>query len=74
MKNRTDRAGANRPSHPTPTFKKEPLSDSRFQDLLSRAGAFFADAEREVEGERAAMIQEILQTLDRYGLTVADLK
>ncbi len=41
---------------------------------MSRAGAFFADAERDVEGERAAMIQEILQTLDRYGLTVADLK
>ncbi len=73
MKYRTDRAGANRPLHATPSFKKEPLSDARFQDLLSRAGAFFAEAERDVEGERAAAIQEILETLDRYGLTVADL-
>lgn len=73
MKYRTDRAGANRPSHATPSFKKEPLSDARFQDLLFRAGTFFADAERDVEGERATVIQEILETLDCYGLTVADL-
>ncbi len=74
MKYRTDRIRASKPSHATPTFKKEPLSDARFEDLLSKAGAFFAEAERDVEGERAAVIQEILETLDRYGLTVADLK
>lgn len=74
MKYRTVRAGANRPSHPTPTLKKEPLSDARFEELLSKAGTFFAEAERDVEGERAAVIQEIFKTLDRYGLTVGDLK
>lgn len=74
MKYRPDRTGANKPFHATPSFKKEPLSDDRFQDLLSKAGAFFAEAERDVEGERAAVIQEILQTLDRFGLTVVDLE
>ena len=51
-----------------------PLSDHRFQDLLSRASAFFAEAERDVEGERAQAIAEILQTLQRHGLTVEDLR
>jgi hypothetical protein len=50
------------------------LSDERFQTLLSKAGAFFAEAERDVEAERAAVIEEILQTLAIYGLTVDDLR
>lgn len=58
----------------TASPRKEPLSDTRFQDLLLKVGAFFAEAERDVEGERAAVIAEILQTLDRYGLTVEDLR
>lgn len=54
--------------------RKEPLSNARFQDLLSQAGAFFAEAERDVEGERSAVIAEILDDLARHGLTVDDLR
>lgn len=74
MKYRTERTGITRTPHPPPSPRKEPLSDTRFQDLLLKVGAFFAEAERDVEGERAAVITEILQTLDRYGLTVENLK
>lgn len=74
MKYRTERTGATRTPNTPPSPRKDPLSDTRFQDLLLKAGAFFAEAERDVEGERAAVITEILQTLDRYGLTVEDLK
>lgn len=57
-----------------PPERNDPLSDKRYQDLLSKAGAFFAEAQRDIEGERAAAIDEILQTLERYGLTVEDLR
>ena len=74
MKYRTERTGASRTPYAPPSHRKEPLSDTRFQDLLLKAGAFFAEAERDGEGERAEVIAEILQTLDRYGLKVEDLK
>lgn len=74
MKHRTDRAVATRPPRTAPSLKKEPLSDDQFQDLLAKAGAFFAEAERDVEVERAAAIQEILQAMDHYGLTVENLR
>lgn len=47
---------------------------SGFRILLSKAGAFFAEAERDVEAERVAVIAEILQTLALYGLTVDGLR
>lgn len=72
MKSSSERGGS-RWQKAAPVGRKEPLSDARFQDLLSKAGAFFADAERDVEGERLAVIAEIRETMQRYGLTVDDL-
>ena len=74
MKYRTERTGTTSTPHTRPSTRKEPLSEARFQDLLLKAGTFFAEAERDVEGERTAVIAEILQTLDRYELTVEDLR
>lgn len=73
MNNRSNRGG-HRPMRGSYPARKDPLSDERFNDLLSKAGAFFAAAEKDVEGERAAMIESILQTLESYGLSVEDLK
>lgn len=61
--------------------RQEPISETRFQDLLARASSFFAEAERQGEpetvrdlaAERAQAIQDILQTLQQHGLTVDDL-
>jgi hypothetical protein len=50
------------------------LTDRRFEDLLQQASAFFAQAERDPEAERQAVIAEIIETLERHGLTVADLR
>lgn len=72
-KHRNDRDGAVTSTRTNSVADKAPLSDERFQTLLSKAGAFFAEAERDVEAERAAVIEEILQTLALYGLTVDDL-
>lgn len=58
------------------TFKKkiEPLSESKYQDLLKDASAFFAMAECDEHTERAAIIVEIRETMARYGLTADDLR
>ncbi len=61
--------------------RQEPISETRFQDLLARASAFFAQAERQVEpevvrnleAERTQAIQDILRKLQQHGLTVDDL-
>ncbi len=74
MTYRHPRRPATRSAPAKPPARKDPLSDARYQDLLSKAGAFFADAERDTKGERAAMIAEIVQTMERYGLTVDDLR
>jgi hypothetical protein len=72
MKTRSDsRARRRETTHPA---RIDPISDSRFQDLLLRASAFFAEAERDFEGERKQAIAEIIQTMNTYGLTVNDLK
>ena len=79
MKSRFDR-GAPRTTPSLPP-RQEPISETRFQDLLSRASSFFAEAERQVEpepardlaAERTQAIQDILRTLQQHGLTVDDL-
>lgn len=73
-KHRNDRGGAATSTRASSAAEKAPLSDERFQSLLSKAGAFFAEAERDVEAERVAVIDEILQTLALHGLTVDDLR
>jgi hypothetical protein len=50
------------------------LTDRRFEDLLQQASAFFAEAERDPEADRQAAIAEIIETMNRYGLTVEDLR
>jgi hypothetical protein len=72
MKSRPDRAHR-RPST-SPPVRQDPLTDRRFEDLLLQASAFFAQAERDPEAERQAAIAEIIETLERHGLTVADLR
>ena len=72
MKSRPDRAHR-RPSFPHPV-RQDPLSDRRFEDLLQQASAFFAQAERDPEAEKQAAIVEIIETLERHGLTVEDLR
>ncbi len=53
---------------------RTPLSDSRFQDLLQSAQAFFEQAEKDKVTSRAEVIQEILETMERYGIGVDDLR
>ena len=72
MKSRPDRAHR-RPST-SPPVRQDPLSDRRFEDLLQQASAFFAQAERDPEADRQAAIAEIIETLERHGLTVEDLR
>ena len=72
MNMRPDRAHR-RPSS-APQVRQDPLTDRRFEDLLQQASAFFAQAERDPEAERQAAIAEIIETMDRNGLTVADLR
>lgn len=72
MKSRPERA-LRRPST-SPPVRQDPLSDRRFEDLLQQASAFFAQAERDPEAEKQAAIVEIIETLERHGLTVEDLR
>jgi len=50
------------------------LGDDRFKELVSRASAFFATAERDVEAEKAATITEIKVLMDQYGITIEMLQ
>lgn len=49
------------------------LTEHRFQDLLQDASRFFAQAEEDIQSARQAAIDEILVTMNRYGLTTDDL-
>lgn len=72
MTMRSDRSHRHPPSsHPT---RQDPLTDRRFEDLLQQASALFAAAERDPEAEKQAAIAEIIETMNRYGLTLADLR
>ena len=57
-----------------PPARQEPLTDRRFEDLLQQASAFFAQSERDPEAEKQVAIAEIIETMNRYGLTLADLR
>lgn len=72
MKKHSDRAHR-RPSFPHPV-RQDPLSDRRFEDLLQQASAFFAQAERDPEADKRVAIAEIIETMNRYGITVKDLR
>ena len=50
------------------------MTDRRFEDLLQQAGAFFAQSESDPEAEKQVAIAEIIETMNRYGLTLADLR
>lgn len=50
------------------------MTDRRFEDLLQQASAFFAQAERDPEAERQAAIVEIIETMNRHGIMVKDLR
>lgn len=71
MKFYSDRPANRRPLAPT---RSEPLNDQRFHDLIGRASAFFATAERDMQGEKIAAIAEINARMAEYGLTLDDLR
>jgi len=51
-----------------------PLGDDRFKELVSRASAFFATAERDVVAEKAAMIDEIKGLMAEYQISLEMLQ
>lgn len=65
-----DRTKRTTASHTRPSPS---LDDGRYLDLMQKAGAFFAAAERDVEAEKAAAITEIQGLMMEYGITVEDL-
>ena len=50
------------------------MTDRRFEDLLQQTSAFFAQSESDPEAEKQVAIAEIIETMNRYGLTLADLR
>lgn len=74
MKMRPDRAHRRPSTSPSAPARQDPLTNRRFEDLLQQASAFFAEAERDPEADRQAAIAEIIETMNRYGLTVEDLR
>ena len=68
------RWGGRKPAPASPPLPQTPLGDDRFQSLLAKANAFFAEAERDVVAERAAMITEIRALMAEYGLSIEDLE
>ncbi len=64
-----------RPRGPSaPAKSSTPLGDDRFQELIRGASAFFAAAERDVVAEKAQAIRGIQQLMEKYELSVADLR
>lgn len=60
---------------PAPSASRQmPLGDDRFKELVSRASAFFATAERDVVAEKAAMIDEIKGMMAEYQITLKMLQ
>lgn len=71
--NRSRRQDAHTP--PVMSIKRqEPLSDSRYQDLLKRASALFASAEVSSVESRLAGIAETSDLMTRHGLTMDDIR
>jgi hypothetical protein len=50
-----------------------PLGEDRFQELIRSAGAFFAEAERDVDAEKTQAICEIRELMAEHELSVTDL-
>ena len=50
------------------------MGDHRFRELMANAGAFFANAERDVHAERQAALAYIRARMAEYGLTTEDLR
>ncbi len=73
MNMRPDRAHRRPSSSPPAPARQDPLTDRRFEDLLQQASAFFAQEERDPEADKQAAIAEIIETMNRYGITVKDL-
>lgn len=71
MRFNSDPSANRRPQAPT---RSEPLNDQRFHDLIGKASAFFATAERDMVAEKAAAITEIKALMAEYGLTLDDLR
>ena len=71
MRFNSDRSVYRRPQAST---RSEPLNDQRCPDLIGKASAFFASAERDMVAEKAAAITEIKALMAEYGLTLDDLK
>lgn len=57
----------------SPQQATTPLGDDRFQELIRSASAFFAEAERDVNAEKAQAIVDIQRLMAERGLTVDDL-
>ena len=70
MRFKSDRPATKRSLAPT---RSEPLNDQRFNDLIGKASAFFATFERDLQGQRAAAIEEIKARMIEYALTLNDL-
>jgi uncharacterized protein YciW len=68
------RWGQRKPAPAPQPVPQTPLGDDRFQSLLAKANAFFAEAERDVVAERAAAITEIRALMAEYGLSIEDLQ
>ncbi len=66
------RTGHTLHASPSPV-RTEPMGDHRFRELMADAGAFFANAERDVDAERAAAIAYIRARMVDHGLTTGDL-
>lgn len=58
---------------PSAPARQTPLGDNRFEELVRKASAFFAAAERDEVAEKAAAIEDIRRRMIEYGLTVDDL-
>lgn len=71
---RPTRWGERKPSPLPAPVSQTPLGDDRFQALLVKANAFFAEAERDTVAERAAAIVEIRALMVEYGINAQDLQ
>lgn len=70
---RTPPRSSSGPTRSTSQANPQALSEQRFQDLLKTAGEFFARSEQTDESAKQTAIAEILDLMERYGLTVHDL-
>ena len=58
----------------SPPVQRNPLGDDRFAALLAQASSFFDQAERDMDAEKAAAIEEIKALMQEYGLSLEDIE